>query len=693
MQHIAALALSAVVASSPCIHLFDAPRTLGPVLPDLAANADVIVAVADFDGDGKADLLTQTSIAYGFSRPVPLPVPILTPVRITDVNRDGRPDTVTVRQNDFLVLVNNGDTTFTIKTTAHASFVSSWAFGDFNRDGLLDVFVPGMPAYLAGGDGTFHPENGLAIGAAARWIAADLDGDGLPDLLGNQPVGCALLFAHRTAHDFDAPQCWPAQYGAPLLVADFDRDGRDDVIFPGLLVFGNGDAPPSRTAPAPVSDAGAQIVDFNNDGAPDLFVDGAAYLNDGHGGFRQTSDIPIAYGTAIAADADGDGIADIVMADRGEPVIVHGNGDGTFRVPRIALSLAAGRNAVAGDFDGDGDDDIALPGFMAWNDGGVFHLEPLAASKPFAAADIDGDGVADVITLESSGVRALHLHRGGAAVEVGQANVTWIISAAVGDFSGTHHPELAVLTGHDVQVFEFRSGAAPRFTATPQGPGLPRSIVAADINGDGADDIVVAGGTVISPPVEYSEYWDDSLDGYLSTYLSTRGSFEAERQLRYRDPTGGAALDSLAAGDFDGDGRTDIAAATVPAAQLFNRREPALVVFRGDGSGAFAVAQEAPLPRDSAFALIAADLDGDGRTDIAVNGAARVFLGTPHGLAEQRHYFAPYEPSRLFPTFVPLVVHPQRNALPWIVVPAAGSADAFVYKPLCAATRSRGVRH
>ena len=704
MIHHFAIALFA--AAVPCTLTFDAPQPTGlriePPPLGIVQNVSTLLAIADFDGDGHPDLLTPSTLFLDFARPVALPVSLgsAREVRITDVNRDGLPDIVAMRDNDILVLLNRGGGSFTPVTTPHPPIIVGgvgdrpWAFGDFNGDGLLDAFVVGAPIYEAVGDGTFKQNDTIALAGKGSWIAADMDGDHLADLIGAQPFGAGpLIFYHRQLHGFDLGQVWPVTVQAPLLAADFDRDGRDDLFVPGAILFGNGLAMPLRTADAPVASA-AITGDFNRDGAPDVaaVANGIEVrLNDGHGNLRTSFQLPVLI-PFVPGDADGDGVPDLVVLDHEEVFILHGNGDGTFRVPRVAL-VAAGEG-VSADFDGDGADDIALPGAMAWNNGdGTFRITPLPATHPVAAADVDGDGIPEVITIETNAVRALRVRPDGSVTEVGRADVSRVIDAKVGDFSGTHVPELALLIDfpqQHVEIIGFHA-AAPRFTATPSAPGRALSLTVADLNGDGADDIIVTGGTILQHQASFPP--DLSTSGFISTYLSTRSSFAAEQQTRFGgDDFRGAALYKVVAGDFDGDGHIDVAAATVPASNLFppSSAGERLVAFFGDGRGGFRSTQEIALPTELNFTVTAADFNGDGRTDIAVNGASHVLLGTPAGLSPIAHYFGP---DIAFGSLGVFAVRSSRRALPSLVVTTTSSADAFLYRPVCEPFHSRAVRH
>jgi hypothetical protein len=367
--------------------------------------------------------------------------------------------------------------------------------------------------------------------------------------------------------------------------------------------------------------------------------------------------------------------------------VVHGNGDGTFALPRT--TLAAAENGTSGDFDGDGDDDIALPGAVAWNDGdNTFRVAPTGdprLQRPVRAADVDGDGKAEVVSIRGGAVSVLSLRPDGSIVEVAELAVA-AEDVAVGDFTGQHRPEIAAVGANVLRVFEIRNGAAPRYTFTLGNTAW--SVAAADLNHDGRDDLIVAGGTLL-PPYEYHPTPSGSKDGFLSTFLSNGSSFDAERKIalpliQFVPYVG---LSELVTGDFDGDGKIDAAAAGL-------HYPGKVLAFYGDGAGGFgSIQQIEPSRVEVVNHLRAADLDGDGRTDLAVNGAWRIYAGTAEGLVERRRYLSPQSPDTWVDdvTFVPLLVRPHRGALPWIITPTQFSADAYVYRSLC--PRERAARH
>jgi hypothetical protein len=303
----------------------------------------------------------------------------LTPGVLGDVNGDGRADIALMGGpgwNTIPVAYSNGDGTFRV-TNLLSNFEAFAAVpgaqplaGDFNGDGRTDLAVTGgsgwntLPVAFSNGDGTFAPENlgiyNFAADAAvpgATAVVGDFDGDGKSDiaLTGGQgwnTVPVALSNGNGTFRTSNLPIvnfAADAQVpGARLVATDFDGDGRTDLA----LVGGQG----WNTVP----------VAFSN----------------GNGSFRvtnyQVTNFPedAAVGAlAVAGDFDGDGRGDIALTGgRGWNTIpiAFSNGDGTFRVtntfaPSFPEWAAAGAQALAADFNGDGRADLALTGGQGWN--------------------------------------------------------------------------------------------------------------------------------------------------------------------------------------------------------------------------------------------------------------------------------------------------------------------------------------
>ena len=123
------------------------------------------------------------------------------------------------------------------------------AFGDFDNDGDLDLFVPqrGQPfLYLNRGDGAFVniiTETGdLAVTGVDAWSATwgDINTDGLLDLIVGYPNGPARLFLNRGNGEMDDEtfvsglpyyRCSTSSTG--MVLADYDADGDLDLLMTG----------------------------------------------------------------------------------------------------------------------------------------------------------------------------------------------------------------------------------------------------------------------------------------------------------------------------------------------------------------------------------------------------------------------------------------------------------------------------
>ena len=132
-------------------------------------------------------------------------------------------------------------------TAGYPNFVST---ADVNADGTPDILCGGqsITVLLGNGDGTFQPAALYAApGGSRNVVAADVDGDGVMDLLAaaitNQDGEVEVLRGNGDG-TFAKGVGYP---GTPCLyaiaVADFNRDGRVDVVTStdGATCDGNGD--------------------------------------------------------------------------------------------------------------------------------------------------------------------------------------------------------------------------------------------------------------------------------------------------------------------------------------------------------------------------------------------------------------------------------------------------------------------
>ena len=325
-----------------------------PQPPSNAGSDPSVVKVADFNGDGFADVAvanyccTNTvSVLLGGDGGLNDGQPYQVgsgpfEMATADFNGDGFVDLAICNQNssEISVLLGNGDGTFQPQQVHSVGKAPSGiAAGDFNGDGIPDLVVSNqldgtVSVLLGNGDGTFQPQKTYQVGVEPLGVAtADFNGDGIADL---------------------------------AVVSSFDNAVN--------VLLGNGDGTFQPQHPYLVGSGPQEIViaDFNQDGSPDLAVansnDGtvSVLLGNGDGTFQPQHTYPAGTnvsGGITTADFNGDGIPDLAVGTFGNTVnVLMGNADGSFQAPQPYQIHPAGRGAAfiaSGDFNGDGVPDLA----------------------------------------------------------------------------------------------------------------------------------------------------------------------------------------------------------------------------------------------------------------------------------------------------------------------------------------------
>jgi hypothetical protein len=330
------------------------------------------------------------------------------------------------------------------------------------------------------------------------------------------------------------------------------------------------------------------------------------------------------FSQAVAlADFNGDGIPDIALISGGtsSPVqIFLGNPDGSYTLA-VSPSISAytfGPIVVA-DFNGDGNQDMAIldgdndtVAILLGNGDGTFNVAastPTIGSNPnqIAVGDFNGDGIPDLaVTSDSSNGVVILLGNGdGTFREVTNRPAVGSdpLAIAIGDFNGDGKLDLAVTDTYDDTVSILLGKGDGSFSAgTSVHSGVSGSpIAAADFNRDGKLDLAVA--------VSGTNGAGDSV-----TILTGNGdgTFSSPAS----GPTVSASnISTLQFGDFNADGIPDLA--------LTDSNTGTLTVFVGKGNGSFtAFSQSVPQEIYEKLLFAAGDLNGDGRTDLAISNGA-----------------------------------------------------------------------
>lgn len=319
-------------------------------------------------------------------------------------------------------------------------------------------------------------------------------------------------------------------------------------------------------------------ADFNHDGILDLAVANRAsntvsvLLGKGGGAFAA----PVSYAAGsgpvalTTADLRGNGRVDLVVADNlGNAVsVLAGNGDGTFRAP-VQYATPLGPQSIAvGDLNRDGKPDVVVATGSNGNSGAPGTISVLsnrgngtllpavsyhAGTNPFAVAiaslgDRHGTHVLAAGYDATNSIAVLAAHgRSGFTAPVSYAAGNGPCALALGDFNGDGITDVAVADyyGGTVSVLLGRraGGFAPA-RSFPAGYN-PESIAAADFNGDGHLDLLTA------DPYDHVNVLLGNGDGTFQAPIAFTSN-----QLRAR-----SSAQSLAVGDFNGDGAPDVAVA------------------------------------------------------------------------------------------------------------------------------------
>jgi len=359
----------------------------------------------------------------------------------------------------------------------------------------------------------------------------------------------ALAFTSSTFATSEGP--------AGIVAGDFNGDGKLDLAVASSagtvsILLGNGDGTFQSHVDYTTSANSTAMVtgDFNNDGKLDLVVGNSILLGNGDGTFQPSLTVPISPiqteaqpspSSLLAADFNGDGnldLAAITSSSTGmiEISVALGNGDGTFGTPvssatpiqqytYMTLSMSTG------DFNGDGKLDLAVTVAGAC----IFGLSACGASYIQLG---NGDGTFQAGVPTSSAVFF---------------NPTWV---GTGDFNGDSKLDListdcfsrdTLLVSYDLLLGAGDSTFTPAAGGSPP-PGstaCPASGVIGDFNGDGRLDLAAVNG----PPGPD----DESISILL-------GNGDGSLQSPVEFATGAFLLVSTV-GDFNGDGRLDLAIA------------------------------------------------------------------------------------------------------------------------------------
>ena len=506
--------------------------------------------VADFNGDGHLDIAAlapysinnafpcvyiflgngdgtfQTGVQYSTLDPNHPSNVNAYGMAVGDLGTSGKPDIAVSQSNGMVVLLNNGNGTFGTATYYDNALNNpsemGIAIGDVNGDKKNDIVTTtyrygNLVLYLNQGGGKFALKGSVAqappVGNASLVSLADINGDKKLDLIATDEWGEIWTFYGKGNGTFTAGPVYPVPYWEQgpdnVILADFNGDGVLDIFKPledetwdGQVILGRSDGTFQTNAAYGWNDNGygynLVTADFNEDGFPDVAYSGARSSNLTQPGFE----------------------------------VMLGSSHGALGAPTFVP--------------------VAPVGCYGW-------------TEWIATGDVNGDGKADIVA-----------------------------TVANNSSSGCPNNQVAVLTGLGTGKFSTK----PVYYSTGS-TAQSYDVFLEDLNGDGKPDIVTS-----------------NADGTISILLNKGKGIYGTANLITSVAALSPHLNSLAFADFNGDGKLDIAAASYyPGSYSGN-----VYILLGNGDGTF----QAPITTAAApeyvytNTLAAGDFNNDGKTDLLV---------------------------------------------------------------------------
>jgi hypothetical protein len=400
--------------------------------------------------------------------------------------------------------------------------------------------------------------------------------------------------------------------GGGVGVCDYDRDGLDDLFFPG-----GGEIRPGQPLP------GLPGTLWRNQGAM-RFGDVTASARADHAEHYS-------HGCAMA-DFDNDGFPDMLITGYGGLALFHNQGDGTFLEQHQSAGLADDQwssSAAWGDFDGDGNLDLFVANYVDWSwdnhpvcpgppgqreycspidfnplpdtvyfsqQDGTFRRDDLASALDTTgkglgaiAVDVNQDARLDVYVANDTTPNLLFVNQGGGRFE--EQGVTsgtafdhrgipnGSMGLAVLDYDNDQRPDLWV-TNYERETFAlYRNDGGGAFRCLTENAGIAAlgtlyvgfGTVAADFTRSGFEDLVVSNGHVMLYP-SYTSVKQEPL------YLHNNGQARFLRQTFPPQAYFSRKIcgRGVVAADLDRDGKLDLVFTHISAPAVLLRQESPL---------------------------------------------------------------------------------------------------------------------
>ncbi|MEQ8628045.1 FG-GAP-like repeat-containing protein [Ekhidna sp.] len=612
------------------------------------------VALGDIDDDGFEEILhidgngnylglVNNDGGSYFSRITTYDVGYTYRVEISDLDNDGDADILTFNSNNFRVLDNDGDGTFTYLPAVYASSSmprTAMALGDFDGDEDIDVILRGEYENYGGEEGVVYINNG------------------------------DNSFSQRQSIEFSgAIGTYNRTSLTGLAVGDIDGDDDLDVVFGTQPKYGSGDEriigilKNQNVAPYVSGFTGSVIIDENtpsgtiigyldtydpngDDVTISLEGDDSDLLSLNSAGRLRTEgeiDWEVLGSTMDVNLVLSDGNSQRVESGRIKVNNLTEKGSGTFSTEGLPLfGIEEALFFQVGDYDLDGDQDL-FKSYYTDNEelldsffpnsvfeqvgNGIFADNPIFYSsghyvKHMVFHDIDNDGDKDILAATDDGILASFINEDGAfAYTDNSGNLEGAIGMELGDFDGDGAIDLVVLEDYFnrtyVSQFEYLGDEFGKTSDIPLSGisgailsgGEGSQIAVADFDGDGVDDVFVA----------VFDGDDIILEGGEGGISSSRYSVAITQNDN--------GWSKVTTNDFDNDGDIDVAILRRTSADSDNLR---LDIHLNDGDGSFTLSETKTQDGYDYGEVRSGDIDGDGMVDLITTGYINYDSGTYH---------------------------------------------------------------
>jgi uncharacterized protein YjdB len=594
----------------------------GDGLQDLAATDIEDHKVFIFQGDGTGGFNLTADVGVG-GRPEK--------IVIGDFNSDGIHDFATISEIKDFVSIRLGDGTGGFTSASDVSlgsgfYPSAIALADFNGDGIQDfaATITGadrVSIRLGNGTGGFTSALNVDIGDPfqvdnPRSIAiGDFNGDGMQDLAvpSSNPGTVSIRFGNGIGGFTSGSDVLVPHYSSGIAVGDFNGDGKHD-----LAVSNSQSIVSIRLGQSLVYPDASVVAGQNTTVSPTTSPPGTAGLNAFAGaGFTGILAVNPATGVVKITDALQAGVYEIIVLN--PLACVNSSFTLTVTDPDCAtaysqapdVSVGDGPGLVAiGDFNGDGVQDLATANINSDNvsirlgdgAGGYTSASDVSVGdypRSMAIGDFNGDGKQDFATANG--------YDNNVSVRLGTGNGAFTsatdvtvgaqpLSIAIGDFNGDGFQDFATANSLDdnvsIRLGDGSGGFTPSFDVTVGD--YPNSIVIGDFDDDGVEDLAVVNQN------------DDDVS--IRIGYSGSGAFTVPAGSP-PDVNTGDVPRSITIGDFNGNGRQDLA--------IVNVADDNVSIRLGDGLGGFTFYSDVSVG-DIPQQIAIGDFNGDGMQDLAI---------------------------------------------------------------------------